>query len=121
MGIAYLSGTGSIITSGSTVPFPNLIHRHDSCVGPDLRLKKGWHKVTLDVNLSSVAGGNATISILMDGVTVADTVITLPAAGLESVTITAVVKAKCCGSMLTVAYSGPEPNFNDYKLVIENV
>lgn len=118
MGIVYLSNNASTISTG-VVPMTNILRRHNSCIGTDMKVKGGWYKVTINATLTSTAGGNATISLLQDGTTIQSATTTIDANGIADVSLTCVVKSNCC-STLSVSYSGAVLTANQYYVIIEN-
>lgn len=111
MGSIYLGYTsGTAIASGSNIPMTQIIRRECSDIGTSLVLhKKGYYIVDVDVQMTSTAGGNATVTLYQDNVAVTNATATqtIAATGQSHIHFTCIVRNNCCStSTLTLGYSG---------------
>ena len=105
--LIYTANTsGAEVSIGNTVPVGSIIRRYGRCIdatGSAINLQEsGYYLVDISATVTAAVAGDVVLALTQDGVPVpgarAAATITTPTTQAESLTITAVIRVRCCGN-----------------------
>lgn len=114
--LIYTANTsGAAVPIGNTIPVGSIIRRYGRCIdatGSAINLQEaGYYLVDVSVSVTAAVAGDVVLALTQDGVPVpgarAATTITTATTQVENLTITAVIRVRCCSNAnLSVLVSG---------------